>query len=101
MKTGEKFGCDFLLYKEGPPFYHAQYSVRIIPPHERITWQFIAGLNRVTESAGKELLLAQITENNQESSESKPNQTSVKEKLRNIRVREVLLRRWVTSQERA
>ena len=103
VKTGEKFGCDFLLYKEGPPFYHAQYSVRIIPPHEKITWQFISGLNRVTESVGKELLLAQITENNQESSESKTNDhtSSVKEKLKNIRVREVLLRRWVSRQERA
>lgn len=101
VKTGTKFGVDFLLYKEGPPFYHAQYSVRIIPPHKTITWQFLSGLNRVTESAGKELLLAQISENNQESSECKPNQTSVKEKLRNIRVREVLLRRWVPSQERA
>ena len=30
VKDGTKFGADFLLYKEGPPFYHASYSVRIV-----------------------------------------------------------------------
>ena len=26
-KSGLKFGVDFLLYKEGPPFYHSTYAV--------------------------------------------------------------------------
>ena len=30
VKEGTKFGGDFLLYKEGPPFYHALYCVRIM-----------------------------------------------------------------------
>ena len=104
VKEGTKFGCDFLVYKEGPPFYHAQYSVRIMLPHQPAKWRFISGLNRVNESAGKELLLAQISEYDnaeQESSEKiiKTNQT-VKQKLKNIGIKEVLLRRWVPSQER-
>ena len=30
--------------------------------NENVTWQFISGLNRVTESTAKELILAQISE---------------------------------------
>merc|ERR1711884_18960 len=30
VKEGTKFGGDFLLYKEGPPFYHALYCVKIM-----------------------------------------------------------------------
>ena len=72
-------------------------------PNQPVKWRFISGLNRVNESAAKELLLAQITENdNQESSAAElitTNQT-VKQKLKNIGVKEVLLRRWVPSQDR-
>lgn len=128
VKDGTKFGCDFLLYKEGPPFYHAHYSVRIMQPHQNRTWQFISGLNRVTESAGKELLLAQVTEDeeieeidleiNPNSSNFsdigtiKPNQhtidsgnfrkqgQTVKQKLKRIHVTEVLFRRFITTEER-
>jgi len=99
VKDGTKFGCDFLLYKEGPPFYHAQYSVRIMQPQQNVKWQFMSGLNRVTESAGKELMLAQITEI-QDDSESLEETQTVKQKLKNIQVKEVLLRRYVPSQER-
>ena len=60
---------------------------------------FISGLNRVTESAGKELMLAQITEI-QDDSESLEETQTVKQKLKNIQVKEVLLRRYVPSQER-
>ena len=60
---------------------------------------FISGLNRVTESAGKELMLAQITEI-QDDSESPEETQTVKQKLKNIQVKEMLLRRYVPSQER-
>ena len=29
VRDGTKFGSDFLLYKHGPPFFHASYSVRL------------------------------------------------------------------------
>ena len=29
VKDGTKFGVNFLLYQEGPAYYHAQYSVKI------------------------------------------------------------------------
>ena len=64
-----------------------------------INYLFISGFNYVTESAGKELMLAQIKEI-QEDSESLEKTQSVKQKLKNIQVKEILLRRFVASQER-
>ena len=29
MRPGVKFGADFLLYKDGPVYYHASYSVLV------------------------------------------------------------------------
>ena len=63
-----------------------------------INYLFISGLNCVTESAGKELMLAQITEI-QEDSESLEKTQTVKQKLKNIQVKEVLLRRFVALKE--
>jgi len=53
-----------VLYKQGPPFYHASYIVLVevidkstlmrIPGLQRsLTWTRLMGLNRVGESAGK------------------------------------------------
>lgn len=53
-----------MLYKQGPPFYHASYIVlvevidkstlRRIPGLQRsLSWTRLMGLNRVGESAGK------------------------------------------------
>ncbi|XP_071966281.1 uncharacterized protein [Antedon mediterranea] len=68
-KLGVKFGAEFILYKKGPPFYHASYSViikmvdqrsleSIDGPKER--WSRWAGLNRVTETVAKEVLFCYI-----------------------------------------
>ena len=65
-----------------------------------INYLFISGLNRVTESAGKELMLAQITEI-QEDPESLEKTQTVKQNLKNIQVNQVLLRRFVAIQQDA
>ncbi|KAJ8322062.1 hypothetical protein KUTeg_000533 [Tegillarca granosa] len=67
-KSGLKFGTDFIIYKEGPPFYHGSYSVivRMIDEEtlldieqyktRHFTWTQLSGLNRVTEHVAKELM---------------------------------------------
>ena len=96
VRSGTKFGSDFLLYKHGPPFYHSSYSVLV----ERVSKgtlgrRELAGLNRVTESAAKELLLARVEE-----AESCSDWLDSPDCLRRMRLREVLVKRWVPSQER-
>ena len=77
-----------------------------------LTWETVSGLNRITESSAKELLLAQVSEKPLEDVEkSAENVTSIEgkktkireseilKKLRSILVKEILLKRWVPSNQ--
>ncbi|XP_005387077.1 PREDICTED: tRNA-splicing endonuclease subunit Sen2 [Chinchilla lanigera] len=104
-KTGLKYGTDLLLYRKGPPFYHASYSVIVELVDERFagplrrpfTWKSLATLSRVSGNVSKELMLcylikpATMTDKDMESPEC----------LRKIKVQEVILSRWVSSRERS
>jgi tRNA-intron lyase len=96
VRDGVKFGNDFLLYKDGPPFYHASYSVRVQKDRSGLTWAEFSALVRVTESAAKELLVVEVHE---DASMSERNLT-VSEYLESVVVKEVLVKRWVASQKR-
>ena len=124
VKEGYKFGVDFLLYKDGPPFYHASYSVQVQwddgkgqgSRRKGMSWMDLAGLNRITEAAAKELMLVKVSkstvqgddksgEEEDGSAEGKGEEISDDpdrgpEVLAKLNVKEVLVRRWVPSQER-
>ncbi|KAM9099839.1 tRNA-splicing endonuclease subunit Sen2 [Sarcophilus harrisii] len=104
-KVGLKYGTDFLLYRKGPPFYHASYSVIIELVNDSFegslrrpfSWKSLAGLNRITANVSKELMLcylirpSNMTDKEMESPEC----------LKRIKVQEVILSRWVSSRERS
>ncbi|KAG9483656.1 hypothetical protein GDO78_009531 [Eleutherodactylus coqui] len=60
-KVGLKFGTDLLLYRKGPAFYHASYSVIVElvdenfegPPLRPLTWRSLSGLHRTTMNVSK------------------------------------------------
>ncbi|XP_029047607.1 tRNA-splicing endonuclease subunit Sen2 isoform X1 [Osmia bicornis bicornis] len=103
VKPGLKYGGDFLLYKQGPPFYHASYIVIVddldgdtlirnqSKSMHKLTWNNLLGLERLSETAAKEILFAQVLW---------PSSTSETSTLFNVdilsefSVREVLWRRW-------
>nr|CAD7406642.1 unnamed protein product [Timema poppensis] len=105
VKPGLKFGGDFLLYKQGPMFYHASYIVLvevikaedqtrdIILSRRALTWTRLIGYNRVAEASGKEVLVCQVVW---------PSVLTIDSPalLSHFSVAEVLLRRWISSQER-
>ena len=99
VRRGDKFGADLLLYKQGPPFYHASYSVRVIGPEEeeKVGWKDLQGLNRVTESAAKELLLARVRPPR---GKSLADLVKDPDLVRRSSVTETLVRRWVPEQMR-
>ncbi len=106
VKDGTQFGSDFLLYKHGPPFYHASYCVLAETP-SRVnpsSWRDLVGLNRVAESTGKELLIARVTRpatKKTDDADCDGNEAICgPELLLQLRVDEILVRRWVPSQER-
>ena len=104
VKRGVKFGADFLLYKHGPPFFHASYSVRVQREgsgreEAAMSANFLAAINRVTETAAKELILARVDEAEAHQVHEEDKQSSP-ECLKLMTVKEILVRRWVPSQER-
>ncbi|KAF5285920.1 hypothetical protein FQA39_LY04381 [Lamprigera yunnana] len=105
VKPGIKFGGDFLLYKDGPLFYHASYLI-IIDVLDRTTMERkndlvrrsmeaikIVALNRLCETVGKELLICQILWP-AEILEPEPNNFD------KFSINEVLMRRWISSENR-
>jgi len=77
VKGGIKFCVDYLLYKKGPVFHHAEFAVVICPIYEDpndekaspfdlpnskpMDWVWLSTINRVNSQAKKALLLAYVT----------------------------------------
>ncbi|XP_028303583.1 tRNA-splicing endonuclease subunit Sen2 [Gouania willdenowi] len=101
---GAKYGADFMLYRKGPPFYHASYSVVVQRAdgafrdcsERHFSWRSLAALSRIASSVSKELMLCYIIyPNNQSESELESPDC-----LRRLSVQEVVVNRWVSSKER-
>ncbi|XP_011883007.1 PREDICTED: tRNA-splicing endonuclease subunit Sen2 isoform X2 [Vollenhovia emeryi] len=109
VKPGIKYGADFLLYKDGPPFYHASYIVivevadadsLVIDPtmsSRSMTWNSLIGFERLSETTAKEILFAQVL---WPSSVSRDISGTSPEILSEFTVRELLWRRWNPKQHR-
>ncbi|XP_044074647.1 tRNA-splicing endonuclease subunit Sen2 [Siniperca chuatsi] len=101
---GAKYGVDLMLYRKGPPFYHASYSVVI----ERVddafrgsalrpfSWRSLAALSRITSNVSKELMLCYIIYP-ADLSEAELDSPVC---LSRLKVQEVIVSRWVSSRER-
>ncbi|XP_057371982.1 tRNA-splicing endonuclease subunit Sen2-like [Daphnia carinata] len=98
VRSGLKFGGDFILYKQGPEFHHASYSVVVRDlnmSNESIdSWIQLATVNRITESVSKELVLCDVVPMHPVPKLTTP------ECLRHLKLNVVVLKRWVSAQER-
>ncbi|KAM4652762.1 tRNA-splicing endonuclease subunit Sen2 [Discoglossus pictus] len=103
-KVGLKYGTDLLLYRKGPPFYHASYSVIVEMVNDNfegqslrpLTWRTLAGLNRTTVNVSKELLFCYLIR----SSDFTEKDLSSPECIKKIQVQELVVSRWISSRER-
>ncbi|NXG35960.1 SEN2 endonuclease, partial [Dromaius novaehollandiae] len=104
-KVGLKYGTDLLLYRKGPPFYHASYSViaELVDdnfegsPRRPLSWKSLSGLNRTTVNASKELMLCYLIR----PSDMTEKEMSTPECMKRIKVQELIVTRWVSSRERS
>ncbi|XP_062842436.1 tRNA-splicing endonuclease subunit Sen2 [Trichomycterus rosablanca] len=102
-KSGVKYGSDFVLYWKGPPFYHASYSVAVERVNESyqgaglrpFSWRSLAALSRTTANVSKELMLCYVIVPSDVQPLSSP------ELLRQVKVQEIIVSRWISSRERA
>ncbi|NXD77525.1 SEN2 endonuclease, partial [Halcyon senegalensis] len=104
-KVGLKYGTDLLLYRKGPPFYHASYSViaELVDDNfegslrRPLSWKSLSGLNRTTVNASKELMLCYLIR----PSDMTEEEMSTPECMKRIKVQELIVTRWVSSRERS
>ncbi|NXJ94269.1 SEN2 endonuclease, partial [Corythaixoides concolor] len=104
-KVGLKYGTDLLLYRKGPPFYHASYSViaELVDDNfegslrRPLSWKSLSGLNRTTVNASKELMLCYLIR----PSNMTEKEMSTPECIKRIKVQELIVTRWVSSRERS
>lgn len=105
VKSGLKFGADYVLYKDGPPFYHATYTVlvrtvkenlRDVRGHKDLTWFSLAALNRINCTAGKGLLILYVIK----PSMMMDGKFSTPLCVSQFKLEEVLYKRWVASENR-
>ncbi|XP_068018769.1 tRNA-splicing endonuclease subunit Sen2 isoform X2 [Melanerpes formicivorus] len=104
-KVGLKYGTDLLLYRKGPPFYHASYSViaELVDDNfegalrRPLSWKSLSGLNRTTANASKELMLCYVIR----PSDMTDEEMSTPECMKRIKVQELIVSRWVSSRERS
>ncbi|XP_028284844.1 tRNA-splicing endonuclease subunit Sen2 [Parambassis ranga] len=102
---GAKYGVDLMLYRKGPPFYHASYSVVIERTDDAFrssglrpfSWRSLAALSRITANVSKELMLCYIIYP-PDLSEAELDSPVC---LSRLEVQEVIVSRWVSSRERA
>ncbi|XP_065893434.1 uncharacterized protein [Dysidea avara] len=97
-KPGTKFGVHFLLYKDGPAYYHSSYGVvvRSAVPQSELTWQFMISLVRVMESVRKGTIVCDVTTSTKMTTEELLCPSCV----HNFVVKETLVNRWVPKQDR-
>lgn len=107
-KSGLKYGTDFVIYKEGPAFYHSTYSVLVkrvssdclTERHQGIgrttTWTSLSAINRVTEQVAKNLMFCYVIEPNDLTDVEILSPASISR----FRVQEVVVKRMMSKQEK-
>ncbi|KAF2743181.1 hypothetical protein M011DRAFT_379828, partial [Sporormia fimetaria CBS 119925] len=120
VRTGVKFGADFLLYNRGPAFSHAEFAVMVLPAYshpywnetsqrrgacdkkQKRDWWWLHRVNRVQGLAHKTLMLVYVEvpppwDLRVPTKESKLDVGSV---MRQYKVREFVLGRWTPNRHR-
>jgi len=103
---GMIYGADFLLYKDGPPFYHSSYAVNAyLIDDDQIggtdqshpwTWSYLTCMNRIAEHVAKEVLISFAIKSKDLTEE----ELSRPRCLEKFQLQEILLRRWIPEKHR-
>jgi tRNA-splicing endonuclease subunit Sen2 len=117
VRPGVKFSVDYLLYYRGPVFSHAEFAVMIIPSYSNEYWNTEEGklqrrvkkdskdwwwlhcVNRVQSQVLKTLVLVYVDVPPPRSSSS-GDSVDVGNMLKEYKVREFVMKRWVANRSR-
>ncbi|EGN92189.1 hypothetical protein SERLA73DRAFT_117634 [Serpula lacrymans var. lacrymans S7.3] len=114
VKSGIKFCVDYLLYKRGPVFHHAEFAIVVCPVYEDpadqtnspfdlqnaspFSWSWLSTINRVNSQVQKTLILTYVTI--PALSRLREDVLSSPACLAHYSVREVVLRRFIPARMR-
>ncbi|KAI5955170.1 SEN2 [Candida jiufengensis] len=109
VRSGIKFGIDYLLYKRGPPFQHAEYCISILQDQNdksQLDWFQMSTQARVVGGVKKNYIHCYIESPNQEEfdkifyTENIDDGLLFKQLLSKYKVSELIYRRWNPSRTR-
>jgi len=104
VRSGIKFGVDYLLYQRGPAFAHAQFSVVVVPSYggrgrdgggKQETWWWLHAVNRVQSQVLKNLVICFV-----EVPSSVGDGEDITGLLERYKVREMVIKRWTPNRTR-
>ncbi|CAE6463082.1 unnamed protein product [Rhizoctonia solani] len=114
VRGGIKFCVDYMLYKRGPVFSHAEFALVVIPVYENpadrdispfqlqntdpFSWSWLSTLNRINTQVKKTLILVYVTIPPAES--TPPDILGRPECFQRYSIREVVIRRFVPARMR-
>jgi tRNA-splicing endonuclease subunit Sen2 len=117
VRGGAKFSCDFMLYDRGPVFSHAEFAILIIPSYtdpywssdpflqnyargkEKRSWSWMHCINRVINQVKKKLILVYVDIPRPMNPEAEK-ELGIHEMLGTYKVREFVMRRWLSNRQR-
>ncbi|KAI1103485.1 hypothetical protein F4804DRAFT_228842 [Jackrogersella minutella] len=106
-RPGIKFGVDWMLYNRGPVFSHAEFAIIVLPAYTdawwkaegrqspRKSWHWLHTLNRVQTTALKTLVLVYV-----DIPPPFEDGLGAAEILKRYRVREFIVKRWLSNRNR-
>lgn len=117
VRSGIKFGVDYLLYNRGPAFSHAEFAVTILPSYSHPywaeteerkgyvkekkgrSWWWLHGVNRVQAQVMKTLVVAYV-DVPPPARVGGGGEVDIGRELGRYRVRDVAVRRWTPNRSR-
>ncbi|KKK12360.1 putative tRNA-splicing endonuclease subunit Sen2 [Aspergillus rambellii] len=121
VRSGVKFGVDYLLYNRGPVFSHAEFAIVVIPSYDHPywsesqdrkaecagkqarSWWWLHCVNRVQAQVRKSLVVCYVEIPPPACSELNSSSTTVDDigaLLGRYKVRELIIKRWVPNRSR-
>jgi tRNA-splicing endonuclease subunit Sen2 len=117
VRGGTKFSVDYLLYNRGPVFSHAEFAIVILPSYSDPYWEsdqrlkvYVAGkqnrswswlhcINRVNSQVKKTLVLVYV-DIPRPLSKHEDNTLGIDSILKKYKVREMVVKRWLSNRTR-
>ena len=115
VRSGVKFGVDYLLYNRGPAFSHAEFALTVLPSYSHSYWQsteehrtyvahktkkpwwWLHGVNRVQAQVHKQLLICYV---DIPPPQEKAGAIDIGYEFSRYQVRDVAVKRWTPNRSR-